>query len=971
MSVLSFLNRMLNNKLFWIAIVALSSPNLVFAAVEFSQRFAPHGNFITKYEKPYRLELCLNGKWQFQAVPIPHGFVWDKGNPPELVGPFEDKWDNTAIKIPSAWNVNNWGLWRKAEKYDPDPLYFPSYPENWQGVNMAWMKKSFKVSDNWQGRRVILHFDGVAGETQVRVNGNVVLSSHYDSYTPFEVDITDSIKFSSANELLVGVRGQRLFNKKHPEYKWGWDAMGARGSDMFDVCGIYQDVFLYAVREVYIQDVFVKPIVDNDLLEIDVTIKNTTSKVQSYAVGGGIRLWQNLAGKDVLSAPEEKWKLAKNALILNKHDISLKPLEVQKITIKEEVKGRLKQWSFDEPNLYGLLLSLDSGKGNSDIKYTRFGWRQYKIKDGDLYLNGQQIRLYGDILHPFSSFIMSRRTAWAWFTMIKDFGGNAVRPHAQPWPIFYVEMADEMGLAVLDETGVFGSAGGFNMDEDVAWEHCRQQYKALIMRDRNSPSVMGWSFANEMFALGAINKIPDEEYNKYRDKLTEFGKLAYDLDPTRQWISCDGDEDLGGRLDIWSKHWGDGWKDKQNTHYRLPDDDSKPWMLGEYSGSYYGLPHRLDYFNGDEAYESYAGRVKALGIDVYEAAVGIARDKLDYFSASETVWFGLEHLNFGYDDYSRLPNDTDGVVFTMPYQDGIPGMQPERLPPYVATLNPGWDPKLPLYKPLAMFDAMKAALAPGGPEPFSSRKPFEKRPSMPEPKYLSVTCLSNQNSRLASFLTGNNIRFNADNNKFVIVDGGTIASGVFNSETLEKLLYNDCIVMVMLSGKEEEMIKLNNLLPSDIEFTDRQSSNFVHGKAASVFAPMSLRDLYLVTNDHKEYTMKFGLAGPFVENGEVLLEASNIDWALFNAPENRKCASLVLFEKLEKSSGAAIVKWQGAKGLIILCSIDVNVEREGVDVFWQNIFGCLGVKISDDGNGQNNDKSNNKVHDLLRDGPLQ
>ena len=100
---------------------------------------------------------------------------------------------------------------------------------------------------------------------------------------------------------------------------------------------------------------------------------------------------------------------------------------------------------------------------------------------------------------------------------------------------------------------------------------------------------MGWSFANEMFALGRLNKIPEKEFDVYQAKLAEFGQIAHSLDPTRPWISCDGDEDLNGRLDIWIKHWGDGWKDKQNTHYRLPEDDSKPWMLGEYSGSYYLL----------------------------------------------------------------------------------------------------------------------------------------------------------------------------------------------------------------------------------------------------------------------------------------------------------------------------------------------------------------------------------------------
>ena len=138
-------------------------------------------------------------------------------------------------------------------------------------------------------------------------------------------------------------------------------------------------------------------------------------------------------------------------------------------------------------------------------------------------------------------------------------------------------------------------------------------------------------------------------------------------------------------------------------------------MVGESGGSYYARPAELAIFNGPRAYENYAGRNEALAIDAYDNIARMARPKLAYFSCSETAWFGIEHLPFGYRDLSRLPNENDGVFLTHPFTQGTPGMQPERLPPYVCTLNPGWDSTLPLYKPLAMFDAEKAALAAGAP----------------------------------------------------------------------------------------------------------------------------------------------------------------------------------------------------------------------------------------------------------------
>ena len=681
----------------WMQVIALASLSSLAlgSGIEFTGRFAPHRGIVTAYEQPQRQEMCLNGKWQFQPVELPAGYKWDCGIVPRLAGPDPDKWERVPIKIPSAWNVNNWGLWATPGTYDPIPLYYPSYPESWKHPSMGWLRKTFKVPAEWKTNRLFVRFEGVAGESRVLVNGKTVVNSHYGSHTPFEADITDYVIPSGDNELVVGVRSLRLFQKEHPIHKWGWRAMGPTGSDMYNLCGIYQDVYLLGLPGVYAEDVFVKSWLDRDEIEIDVTVRNVTEKAETLRVGGTLRPWKNLAGSDVLSAPESKWTLEDSVMSLLPQEIHLLPGESKVVTLRETVGGRLNTWTPKQPNLYAAVLSIENSQAVIDQKFVRFGWRQFKINKGDLFLNGEQIRLYGDILHPFSSFIMTRRTAWAWYSMIKDFGGNAVRPHAQPWPKFYIDMADEMGIIVLDETGLFGSAGGFNMDEEQAWKNCQIEYEALIRRDRNSPAVMGWSLANEMFALGELNKISDEEFDVYRVRLAEFGRIAYQLDPTREWISCDGDRDLNGRLPVWSRHWGDGWKDHQNTHCKLPDDDTKPWMLGEYSGSYYGLPHRLDYLNGDRAYESYAGRVEALGIDIYELATGIARDKLDYFSASETVWFGLEHLNFGYDDFTRLPTAQDGVFFTRSYQEGEPGMQPERLPPFVATLNPGWDSKLP------------------------------------------------------------------------------------------------------------------------------------------------------------------------------------------------------------------------------------------------------------------------------------
>ena len=109
---------------------------------------------------------------------------------------------------------------------------------------------------------------------------------------------------------------------------------------------------------------------------------------------------------------------------------------------------------------------------------------------------------------------MTRRYAWAWFNMLKNTNANAVRFHAQPYPSFYMDVADEMGICVLDETGIWSSDGGPKIDSEDYWESCVEHIRRLIKRDKNHPSVFGWSVCNETVPV-AVNvfKAPEALVN--------------------------------------------------------------------------------------------------------------------------------------------------------------------------------------------------------------------------------------------------------------------------------------------------------------------------------------------------------------------------------------------------------------------------------------------------------------------------
>ena len=590
--------------LFAVALLALTA-----GAVDFAGDFAPAEGFVKPQEKPLRAELCLNGAWQFQPVAVPEGFQRGAGVPPELSKPTATGWDATPLKIPSPWNVNAWGCGRNVgagteHPLWPDSVYFPSYPAAWDNVEMGWLRRSFTVPDDWGARRLVLHFEAVAGECQVFINGQLA-GTHFDKYLPFELDITPLVRRDAANELLVGVRAHRLFDKQSARYP-KMRAPYPCGSETEKLVGIWQDVFLLGLPPVRVADVFVKPLVSQNALELEVTVRNDADREQTVTVGGELFPWVDLSE----NTTELRWKLDAPLFALKPGSVTVAAGQSAKLLLREPVAGRLKPWTPATPQLYAAVLAVQQGGQVVDKRFARFGWRQFVISGKKLLLNGEPLQLTGDFLHPFGPFIMSRSYAWAWFWLIKDFGGNAVRPHAQPHPRHYLELADELGLVVLDETAIFGSSIALNFEEPAAWQRFAGHYDALVLRDRNHPCVLGWSFGNELFAIFNLNNVAKDDTDRWYRQLAELGQRARQLDPTRDWISCDGDEDLRGTLPVWSRHFGHGTPLEQ-----LPEIN-KPLMVGESGGTYYARPKQLAEFNGARAFESYAGRNDARAIDV-------------------------------------------------------------------------------------------------------------------------------------------------------------------------------------------------------------------------------------------------------------------------------------------------------------------------------------------------------------------
>ncbi len=892
------------------------------AAVEFEGVYAPQSGMTIAAEHPYRKALCLNGLWDFQGATTPQGWVPQKGNPPALPSVDEQAWEDVKLKVPSPWNVNGFN---KNFKNGPDHKTYPSYPEDWEKYPMGWLQKKVQIPSEWKGDRILLHFEAVAGKAEVYVNGNKVCEN-FDLFLPFDADITEHVEAGEEATIQVGVRSAKLFEN---HVKNGRRVVPAGSFWGQHIVGIWQDVYLHAVPQVRIDNVFIKPFVADEKLELELTLKNTTAKPVQVSVSGLIREWINLAGKSTLAAPVPKWELGEGVLTVEGAEVSIAASSETKTTLTVSVPaGKLKLWSPKEPNLYGLLLSLDQSGERVDTKYERFGWRQWTIEGDKHCLNGKPIELRGDSWHFQGIPQMTRRYAWAWYQAIKDANGNAVRPHAQVYPRFYMEIADEMGICVLSETSNWASDGGPNFDSEFFWEASDEHLRRLILRDRNFASVFGWSLTNEnrpvmlhVFNRPDLVPIQIEAWKRWVE-------MCHELDPTRPWISGDGEGDGDNTLPTAVGHYGDqrGMKNLASK--------GKPWGVGEHSMAYYGTPKQVARVNGPRAYESSLGRMEGLAYECYKLIRWQRELDAAYASVFNLAWYALKPLELGMEDPSQSVDDEDGIFFTRPYVEGQPGIQPERLGPYCTTLNPGYDPNLPLYNPWPMFEAIRDANAPGGPAESKWANVPDQVSMDADPAeidvYKVVRFAGDSKVDLERHLHGRGVQFSeaggTPKGSLTIIDGRMPISKSLAKEL--RILVKGGMDVLVWGLTEESVDSFSMLLPHPVKLTKRDTSSLVIKSSHPIVSGMTHADFYF-SEIQKSPVMTRGLAGPFVDNGIVILEACNANWREWNqVGESAKTAKLVRSERESKPAGTAMVQCQMGKGTI---TVNTLTEFDNTD----------------------------------------
>jgi len=433
--------------------------------------------------------LSLNGTWKFHYSDTPEGtldeFYRENFN--------DQRWD--TIHVPSNWEMQGYSdpLFRNvATPFKPNPPYVPR-EYNPTGS----YRKNFNIPGAWKDKEVFLRLEKTASASFIWVNGKQV-GYNEGAQEPAEYNITKYIK-PGLNTLAVNV------------YKYS-DGYYLEDQDYWRLAGIFDDVWLFAAPKMHVFDWFATTDLDKTYtdarLDLFVDVKN-----YSAIPGNDFTLRTTLydpGRKIVKTIVSEKFSV----LAGNK----------QTVKISDDIKNPAK-WSAEYPNLYTLTFELINSSGKTvEVITGRIGFKETEIRNQVFYLNGVPVKLNGinsHMQHPTMGHTMNEETIIKDFNILKQYNINCVRTSHYPPVNRYLELADEYGIYIVDETGDECHATQFLSGQKEWEEMYRDRARKMVLRDRNHPCILFWSAGNESGEGDNICKVI-EEGRKY--------------DPTRYWM---------------------------------------------------------------------------------------------------------------------------------------------------------------------------------------------------------------------------------------------------------------------------------------------------------------------------------------------------------------------------------------------------------------------------------------------------
>lgn len=462
----------------------------------------------------------------------------------------------------AGWRVldlpHDWSIEGEFSKDNPAGAHGGALPGG-----VGWYRKAFSIPGGDTSKLVFVEFDGVYRNSEVWINGQYLGKRPY-GYSSFQYELTPPLRHGGAQNVIA----VRVDNSQQPNSRW------------YSGSGIYRHVRLVVTDPVhvahwgtYVTTPEVSP--DSARVRIQTTVRNASRSDQPITLR---TVLYDVAGKEVASA-------ALNAPV---------PRDSAAEFAQDLVVRRPTLWSLDRPYLYRAVSRLECGERLCDEYTTPFGIRAFAFTpDRGFTLNGKPVKIKGVCLHHDLGALGSAVNARALerqLQIMQEMGANAIRTSHNPPAPELLDLADRLGLVVMDEAFDMWKKQKTDYDYHLDWDQWHERdLTDMVRRDRNHPSIFIWSIGNEIV----------EQWNNDptgAPMARELAGIVRQMDPTRPITSANNNRDpanpffRSGALDLFGFNYG------QDTWAHLPEQfPGKPLILTETTSSlntrgYYDQP---------------------------------------------------------------------------------------------------------------------------------------------------------------------------------------------------------------------------------------------------------------------------------------------------------------------------------------------------------------------------------------------
>ncbi len=419
---------------------------------------------------------------------------------------------------------------------------------NFQGI--AWYRREIEVPATWQGRNVLLRFDGAMQVAELWLNGEP-LFTHHGGYIPFVIDLSDRLRLGQRNVIAV-----KLDNRDNPEVPPG-KPQGR--TDMTYFGGIYRNVTLTVSNPVSITDALLSPTVGGGGVLVTFPEVGKERAVVRVATEVGNRTTASTETQILtrILAPDGK-EVARNVgpLIVPAGNLA---------TLKQDIEvPQPLLWHPYHPHLYTVVSEVLLGKAVTDTQSTRIGIRRIRFdREKGFFINGERLIAIGTNRHqdfPYIGYAAPDSLQYRDVKKLREAGCLSIRSHYPQSPAF-MDASDELGmLNIVSNPGwQWYQPGAFD-------ERARAAVRTMVRRDRNRPSVILWEpQLNE--ATNVTAEFSEAIHRIVHNELPgDQTYTASDHYPSRE-VAMTFDVTYNASIPkpLWIREWGDG--DATDTYY--------------------------------------------------------------------------------------------------------------------------------------------------------------------------------------------------------------------------------------------------------------------------------------------------------------------------------------------------------------------------------------------------------------------